>query len=144
VSVRKGPYGFYLQWGENTDSKEKLKRLPLPKNLSPASVTLEEAFDLARLPRLLGAHPETNADVTAGIGRFGPYIKHQSSFASLKKEDDVITIDLSRALELLEEAKNKPANTSGRGRKFQSKQTSAKSKDKPESPSTKKKTKKVS
>ncbi|MBN9565110.1 MAG: type I DNA topoisomerase [Alphaproteobacteria bacterium] len=143
VSVRKGPYGFYLQWGENADAKDKIKRLPLPKNLSPANVTLQEACDLARLPRLLGAHPETNADVTAGIGRFGPYIKHQSSFTSLKKEDDVLTIDLSRALELLEEAKNRPA-TSGRGRKFQSKSTSAKAVNKTENTSTKKRTKKVS
>jgi DNA topoisomerase-1 len=143
VSVRKGPYGFYLQWGENSDSKEKLKRVPLPKNLSPAIVSLQEACDLSRLPRLLGSHPETNADVTAGIGRFGPYVKHQSSFASLKKEDDVITVDLSRALELLEEAKNKPANASGRGRKFQTKSTSAKVQNKAEGPSTKKKTKKA-
>ena len=143
VSIRKGPYGFYLQWGENTDSKEKLKRVPLPKNLSPAMVTLEEACDLSRLPRLLGAHPETSADVTASIGRFGPYVKHQSSFASLKKEDDVITVDLSRALELLEEAKNKPKSASGRGRKFQTKSTAAKNDAKPEGPSTKKKTKKA-
>jgi DNA topoisomerase-1 len=109
ITVRSGPYGYYLQWGDvGTDKKVKPKRVPVPKTSNPATITFDEAKVLGNLPRLLGKNPDTGEEMTAGIGRFGPYIKHQSTFASLKKEDDVLTISLDRALELLVEAANKP------------------------------------
>ncbi len=117
VTVRSGPYGFYLQWGEMGSDKTKPKRVPVPKNMSPASITIEDAVTLGRLPRLIGKHPESAEEITTGIGRFGPYVKHQSTFASLKKEDDVLTIQLERALELLLEAANKPKSNRSFGAK---------------------------
>ncbi|NJR65423.1 MAG: DNA topoisomerase I, partial [Leptolyngbyaceae cyanobacterium CRU_2_3] len=73
-------------------------------------VTLEMAVSLLALPRLLGAHPETGAKIQANLGRFGPYVVHDQGkdgkdYRSLKKEDDILTISLERALELLNEPK---------------------------------------
>lgn len=115
ISLRKGPYGFYIQLDEKTPPPKKAskpKRVALPKNISPDKVGLEEASALLRLPRDIGLHPETNEMIVANIGRFGPYLKHQGSFTSLKKEDDVLTIGLNRAVTLLAEAASKPKKTS--------------------------------
>ena len=71
-------------------------------------MTLSEAYALLSLPRAVGAHPETGDLITAAIGRFGPYLKYQERFVSLKKEDDVLTIDLDRAITHLAEAASKP------------------------------------
>lgn len=106
ISLRKGPYGFYVQEEPKT-AKEKPKRASLPKGLLPADVTLEKAVDLLALPREIGVHPETKEKILANIGRYGPYIKHQDSFISVKNED-ILTLSLDRALELIEEAAKKP------------------------------------
>ena len=66
-------------------------------------VDLETARALLALPRELGKHPETGEMILAGIGRFGPYLKHGSAFRSLGKDDDVLTIGLNRAVSLLAE-----------------------------------------
>ncbi|MBY0501017.1 MAG: type I DNA topoisomerase [Alphaproteobacteria bacterium] len=108
VKVKKGPYGFYVQWGEALTKKEKPKRVSLPAGTSPEAITLEEAISLAALPRQIGVNPETKEVITAAIGRFGPYVKQGSIFASLKKTDDVLTIDLTRALELIAAKKAGP------------------------------------
>src|SRR5712691_4225152 len=105
VAVKKGPYGHYLQLGEG-DNGAKPKRVALPRGLKPADVNLETALRLLALPREIGRHPETGDTITAGIGRFGAYIKHGSSFASLAADDDVLTIGLNRAVTLLAEAKS--------------------------------------
>jgi DNA topoisomerase-1 len=110
VTLRKGPYGWYVQLGEAKD-KEKPKRASLPKGLSPAEIDLEKALALLALPRTIGPHPESGEPITAGIGRFGPYIKHGSTYKSIGADDDVLTIGLNRAVSLLAE----PA--SGRGRR---------------------------
>lgn len=96
ITLRKGPYGIYIQLGDEA----KPKRVSLPKNLSPSAVTLEEAINLLALPRTVGEHPETHQLITANIGRFGPYIKHGDQFVSLK-EDDILTVSLDRAVELI-------------------------------------------
>ena len=88
----------------------------LPKGMKPEEVTLETALGLLSLPRLLGDHPETQAKVKAGLGRFGPYIVHDlgkegKDYRSLKADDDVLTVTLERALELLAQPKR------GRGAK---------------------------
>ncbi|MFN3596348.1 MAG: type I DNA topoisomerase, partial [Rubricoccaceae bacterium] len=99
VLLKNGPYGPYVQLGDDDDAKP--KRTSLPKGTAPADVTLALAVRLLDLPRTLGAHPETGQPVRAAIGRFGPYVQHGSVFASLKPEDDVLSVDLPRALELL-------------------------------------------
>jgi DNA topoisomerase-1 len=105
VSVKKGPYGHYIQLGES-DNGEKPKRVTLPRSIKPESVDLETALGLLSLPRQVGTHPETGEPITAGIGRFGPYLKHGPAFASLGADDDLLTIGLNRAVSLLAEAKN--------------------------------------
>ncbi|MBI2706834.1 MAG: type I DNA topoisomerase [Proteobacteria bacterium] len=117
LKVKKGPYGFYIQWGEATSKKEKPKRVSLPTGSSPETITLEEAVSLGSLPREIGLHPDTKEMITAAIGRFGPYVKIGSMFVSLKKTDDVLTVDLERAVELIEAKKAAPPRKTGRGKK---------------------------
>ncbi|MGC2200431.1 MAG: type I DNA topoisomerase [Stellaceae bacterium] len=103
VSLKKGPYGYYVQLGEaNGDFKP--KRVALPRSLRPAEVDLETALRLLALPRELGRHPETGEIITAGIGRFGAYIKHGNTFKSLGADDDVLTIGVNRAVVLFAES----------------------------------------
>jgi DNA topoisomerase-1 len=104
VTVRKGPYGFYIQRGEG-DEGEKPKRVSLPKGAAPMEITLATALNLLALPRDLGVHPDTGKKVIAAIGRFGPYVKHDDLYKSLAKDDDVLTIGLDRAVRLLAEPK---------------------------------------
>jgi DNA topoisomerase I len=102
-----GRFGAYVQLGENPEkgSKEKPKRASITGGLTESTVTLQEALKLLDLPRELGAHPESGQPVLAGLGRFGPYIKHGDDYRSLGDADDVFTVDLSRALALLAEPK---------------------------------------
>jgi len=111
--LRKGPYGNYVQLGEATGNgkvKEKPKRASLPRGLAPAEVDLARALGLLALPREIGRHPESGDPISAGIGRFGPYLKHGLAFKSLGADDDVLTIGLNRAVSLLAEP------STGRGR----------------------------
>ena len=105
-----GQYGPYLQLGEVVDGAPKPKRASLPKGVTPDTITLPQALGLLALPRLLGAHPESGRSVQAGLGRFGPYVVHdlgkgEKEYRSIKGEDDVLTIALPRALELLAQPK---------------------------------------
>jgi DNA topoisomerase I len=102
VALKKGPFGHYVQLGA-TNEEAKPKRVAVPRSLKPADVDLETALRLLSLPRELGRHPETGEMIMAGIGRFGPYIKHGSTFKSLTAEDDVLTIGANRAVVLLAE-----------------------------------------
>lgn len=112
VSIRKGPYGPYIQLGEQDpeDKKKKPKRTAIPKGLAPADVDFEKALSLLSLPRDVGEHPETGKMITAGIGRYGPYVKHESTFKSIPKDEDVLTIGLNRAVDLLSQASKKSSN----------------------------------
>src|SRR6201993_3980715 len=103
VTLKKGPYGHYVQLGEG-NGEFKPKRVALPRSLKPSEVDLETALRLLALPRELGRHPETGDPIVAGIGRFGAYIKHGTTFKSLGADDDVLTIGLNRAVVLLAEA----------------------------------------
>jgi DNA topoisomerase-1 len=110
ITLRKGPYGFYLQRGElvgEGDDQVKPKRTALPKDNAPGDVDLELALALLSLPRRIGHHPETNQVIAAGIGRFGPYIRHDQNYVSLKGDDDVLTIGLNRAVTLIADAPKK-------------------------------------
>lgn len=103
ITVRHGPWGLYVQQGEPDpeDKKAKPKRASLPKGLDGDKVTLEQAVGLLSLPRLIGPHPETGEPITAGLGRFGPYVKMGAVYGSLDKDDDVLTIGLNRAVDAL-------------------------------------------
>lgn len=101
ISLRKGPYGFYVQVGDTVKgSKEKPKRVAVPEFMKPETLDLPQARALLSLPRDVGTHPETGKVIKAGIGRFGPYIQHDKTFVSLK-QDDVLTIGINRAVDLL-------------------------------------------
>ncbi|MGE0117142.1 MAG: type I DNA topoisomerase [Dongiaceae bacterium] len=124
VTLRHGPYGCYVQLGDGNGNgtgnghaepkpkgkgkgakaaKDKPKRASLPRGLSPADVTLETAVGLLSLPRTVGLHPETGQPIIAGLGRFGPYLKHGDAYKSIRGDDDVLTIGLNRAVSLLAE-----------------------------------------
>lgn len=112
IFVLSGPFGPYLQLGEvSEDSEKKPKRVSIPKNIEPTEISLETAINLISLPRRVGHHPEDNRVVNAGIGRFGPYVQHAGKYKGLGKEDDVLTIGLDRAVELLKQAKTRSAPT---------------------------------
>ena len=100
ITLRKGPYGFYMQVGEGT-SEKKPKRVSIPKNFEPDEIGLNTAIQLLGLPRKLGFHPETNKTVSAGIGMYGPYVLHDKKYKALEKTDNILDIDFDRALELI-------------------------------------------
>ncbi|MEZ6056022.1 MAG: type I DNA topoisomerase [Planctomycetaceae bacterium] len=105
IFVLSGPFGPYLQLGEVTDDGPKPKRVSVPKNVDPLNINLEIALKLLALPKRLGHHPDDQKVVNAGVGRFGPYVQHAGRYKSLGKDDDILTITLDRAVELLKEAK---------------------------------------
>ncbi len=110
IYVKIGPYGPYVQLGEKTEENKKPKQASLPKGVTIEDATLEMAVGLLSLPRTLGVHPATGGKIQAGLGRFGPYVVHDQGkegkdYRSLKAEDNILTITLERALELLAEPK---------------------------------------
>jgi DNA topoisomerase-1 len=129
VSSRVGPYGAYVQLGplvvdappplppepvaedgkkkkkraKKKDDAPKPKRVSLPKGMDPNLIDLTTALKLLELPRDIGKHPESGDMISAGIGRFGPYIKMGSQYKSLAPDDDVLVVGLNRAVVLLAE-----------------------------------------
>ena len=87
----------------------------VPPGVEPGDVDFDLGLKIIDLPRTLGEHPETGNEIQANIGRYGPYVRHEGTFASLKKSDDVLTVDLERALELIREKanRNKPQRVLG-------------------------------
>ena len=100
VSVKIGRFGPMVQIGNADDDSEKPRFAKLAKNQSMATITLEEALDLFRLPRTLGEYE--GEEVRVGVGKYGPYIAHQQKYTSLEKSDDPLCITLERAIELIE------------------------------------------
>lgn len=118
ITLRKGPYGFYVQLGEAEDGA-KPKRVSLTKDLDPNAVNLEIAEKLLSLPRVVGQHPETSKPIMAGIGRFGPYLNHDGKFKSIPKDDDVLSIGMNRAVELLsQESKGRGGRQAAPGKEI--------------------------
>lgn len=110
IYVLIGSYGPYVQLGDVSETNKKPKRASLPKGTDKDSVTLDMAVSLLTLPRLLGSHPETGAKVQANLGMYGPYVVHDQGkvgkdYRSIKPPDDVLTIGIDRALELLSQPK---------------------------------------
>src|SRR2546423_755182 len=105
VVVKAGRFGPYIQLGEQKDYEEgeKPKRAGIPKNMSPSDIELDLALKLLSLPREIGMHPESGEAITAGLGRFGPFVKHQKTYASLEAGDEVFDVGLNRAITLIAE-----------------------------------------
>jgi len=109
VSVRTGRFGPYVQLGEQEETG-KPKRASLFKSMDPEKVTLEVALQLLSLPRVVGTDPTDDLEITVLNGRYGPYVKKGDETRSLESEEQLLTITLSKALELLSQPKR------GRGR----------------------------
>ena len=103
VFIKKGPYGIYLQLGD----EKKPKRTSIPKQVSAKDINLEKALAFLSLPRLIGQHPESGQDISAGIGRYGPYLKYDINFISLPADETVINLGLNHAVVLIAENSEK-------------------------------------
>ncbi len=109
ISLRSGRFGPYVQRGDGKEAK----RSSLPKGWKPDDIDFEKALQLLSLPRDVGNHPETAKMITAGLGRYGPFILHDGSYANVDTIEDVFTIGLNRAVTVLAEKKAK--GPGGRG-----------------------------
>jgi DNA topoisomerase I len=112
ISLRDGRFGPYVQRGEPTEDQPKPPRASLPKGWQAADMDLEKALQLLNLPREIGPHPDDAVMIEAGIGRFGPYVKHGTTYANIRDVDEVFTIGMNRAVEVLAQ---KAAGRGGRG-----------------------------
>ena len=101
ITLRNGRFGPYVQRGEATEESPKPPRASLPKGWAPDGLTLDRALMLLNLPRQIGPHPDDGVMVEAAIGRFGPYVKHGSVYANIADVDEVFTIGMNRAVEVI-------------------------------------------
>jgi len=109
ITARTGRFGPYIQRGEGKEAK----RASLPKGWSLDTVDHEKAVALLSLPRDVGQHPETGKMISAGIGRYGPYVSHDGTFANLENAEEVFSVGLNRAVAVLADKQSKGP---GRGR----------------------------
>jgi DNA topoisomerase-1 len=117
IKVMNGRYGAYIEISQTEEEKAsgvKPKRVSLPKGLTPEEVTSEIAAKLATLPRTIGKHPNDSEDIIAGLGKFGPYVKHGSEYRSLPNWESACEIGLAEAVELLAQPKPGRGGKSGR------------------------------
>lgn len=108
LTLRSGRFGPYIQRGDGKDAK----RASLPKGWKPEEIDHEKALALINLPRDIGQHPESGKMISAGIGRYGPFLLHDGGYANLESVEDVFSIGLNRAVTVIAEKKAAP----GRGR----------------------------
>lgn len=111
VNLKIGRFGPYVE--TTPPGEEKPKRSSLPKGWSPASLTLEQALRLLALPREVGEHPEDGKMITAGLGRYGPFVLHAGTYANVADIDEVFEVGLNRAVVLL--AEKRAGKFAGRG-----------------------------
>jgi DNA topoisomerase-1 len=97
VALKSGRFGPYVQLGDGAEPK----RSSLPKGWAQDSLTLEKALQLLSLPREVGNHPETGKPISAGIGRYGPFVLHDGTYANLPDVEEVFTVGLNRAVDLI-------------------------------------------
>ncbi|TKT76827.1 type I DNA topoisomerase [Aquamicrobium sp. LC103] len=110
IYLKSGRFGPYVQRGEGKDAK----RSSLPKGWTPDTIDHEKALALLALPRDVGKHPESGKMISAGLGRYGPFVLHDGTYANLESIEDVFSIGLNRAVTVLAEKKSKFANGKGR------------------------------
>ncbi|MGD1933804.1 MAG: type I DNA topoisomerase [Candidatus Phaeomarinobacter sp.] len=101
VNLKTGRFGPYIQLGEKTEDNEKPKRSGIPKGMSPADVDFEYALKLLSLPRDVGTHPETGKMITAGLGRYGPFVLHDGKYANLDSIEEVFEVGINRAVDAI-------------------------------------------
>jgi len=107
IYIMKGRFGPYVQQGEVSDDNPKPRRSSIPKNVAPEDLTLDKAVEMLALPRRIGTHPDDGEWVESGVGRFGPFVKHNKEYRSLGSPEEVFTVTLEQALALLKEPKGK-------------------------------------
>ncbi len=115
VVLKSGRFGPYLQLGE-ANGDEKPKRSSIPKGIDAATIDLDKALQLLSLPREVGLDPETGTPIMAGLGRFGPFVQHDGTYANVDSIEDVFTIGLNRAVTLIAEKKAGKGGRFGRAR----------------------------
>lgn len=101
VTLRTGRFGPYVQLGPREGDAQKPKRASLPKGINAEAVDLAKALDYLSLPRTVGEHPEDKQAIFASIGPYGPYLKHRKKYVSLQDPEEVFTIGMNRAVELI-------------------------------------------
>ena len=102
VTLRRGPGGWYVQGGDAKNAAgAKPERMSLPTSMEPETVDLDVARRLLALPRIVGSHPDTGAPIRAGIGRYGPWLRHEDTYAAIPADEDVLAIGLNRAVALV-------------------------------------------
>ena len=111
VMVKAGRFGPYVQVGEVVEGGEKPRTASLFSSMEPATLTLERALELLRIPRTVGSDPETGEDIVAHNGRFGPYLKRGSDTRSLSSEDQLLTVTLDEARALFAQPKQRRGRT---------------------------------
>ena len=109
IYLKVGPYGPYVQLGEDAENGKKPKRISLLKGMKLDDVEMDTALKLLSLPRNLGKHPETGKVVKVSVGRFGPYVLHDRKYVSIKDPIRVLDIELDEAVELIRNAPDKGA-----------------------------------
>jgi DNA topoisomerase-1 len=108
VTRREGRFGPYLQLGEAVDG-EKPRRASIPKGYDPNQIDLETALKFLSLPREIGIHPESGKPIVTNFGRFGPFVLHDGSYATLESPEEVFTVGINRAVDLLAQKRAKGA-----------------------------------
>ncbi len=113
VQVRAGRFGPYVQLGELVDGGPKPRTSSLFASMSPETITIEQALELLRVPRVVGSDPESNQEIVAHNGKFGPYLKKGSDTRSLLTEDQILTVTVDEALALFAQPKTRGRNAKG-------------------------------
>jgi DNA topoisomerase-1 len=110
IQLKKGPYGWYIQVGEAQSKTEKPKRVPLPAGIDPSTLDLDLAIKIAGLPLTIGHHSGDDKEITLGIGKFGPYLKHDGKFVSIPKKINPFSVDLNEAMDIIQKASEKKSS----------------------------------
>ena len=108
ITLRKGPYGYYLQWDKKDEEnkKSKPKRVGIDKGVEVKTIDLTKALELGEYPKIVGMHPDDGKDLIVGKGRFGPYVKYNSKFYSAKGYNDIGSLTVRDCLAIIEGKKS--------------------------------------